>query len=386
MALSTHSALPQQQRPKLRLDSLTGLRWWAAFGVFAYHFLNIGEFTGSHLAVMGYSGVAFFFVLSGFVLTWSARPTTTVRQFWMRRFARIWPAHFVALLLAIPVFYPLHPNPDHFWEKAFAWGPLLVSAVLLHGFSHNALYLFGGNPASWTLSCEAFFYALHPAIHRVFQKLRTYALPLLIAVCVALGYFTRFYWEAPVPLARAWEFFLGIIAALLLKRGVRFRVPMVVMYIGLAALGLFYWALKRAGYFPDVATLLTPYWSLIQPLVFMAAIMIAATADIEGRRSLMRHPIMVRGGEWSYCFYLVHATILYAFRAAYVESVGIVGFALLLLASLAGAAALYYLVERPCERRLRAWGDRRFGCPPSGKPTPTRAASPTDPNPQAPQN
>ncbi len=34
--------LPQQAGPHkvLRLDSLTGLRWWTAFGVFAYHFQN----------------------------------------------------------------------------------------------------------------------------------------------------------------------------------------------------------------------------------------------------------------------------------------------------------------------------------------------------------
>lgn len=28
-------------KKRLRLDSLTGLRWWAAFGVFAYHMANL---------------------------------------------------------------------------------------------------------------------------------------------------------------------------------------------------------------------------------------------------------------------------------------------------------------------------------------------------------
>lgn len=50
--------LPQQSAPRkvLRLDSLTGLRWWAAFGVFAYHFQNVGHFRGSALAAIGYTG------------------------------------------------------------------------------------------------------------------------------------------------------------------------------------------------------------------------------------------------------------------------------------------------------------------------------------------
>lgn len=38
--------------------------------------------------------------------------------------------------------------------------------------------LFSGNPAAWTLTCEAFLYTLHPAINRVLRGLtlrRTYA-------------------------------------------------------------------------------------------------------------------------------------------------------------------------------------------------------------------
>ena len=54
------------------------------------------------VARYGNHGVAFFFVLSGFVLTWSAR---------------IYPAHVVALLVAIPVFYSVTsatPDPSRF--------------------------------------------------------------------------------------------------------------------------------------------------------------------------------------------------------------------------------------------------------------------------------
>ncbi|WP_153006429.1 acyltransferase [Leucobacter sp. G161] len=58
----------------------------------------------STLVLFGNSGVAFFFVLSGFVLTYSARPATTTRNFYWRRFGRIYPAHIVALLLAVLCF------------------------------------------------------------------------------------------------------------------------------------------------------------------------------------------------------------------------------------------------------------------------------------------
>src|SRR3954470_17084064 len=77
------------------LPSLTGLRWVAALLVFAFHSAGYGVLTTSwwHLTRFGFIGVSFFFVLSGVVLTWSSRPGQTSRQFYWRRFARIYPSH-----------------------------------------------------------------------------------------------------------------------------------------------------------------------------------------------------------------------------------------------------------------------------------------------------
>src|SRR5919107_1067497 len=76
------------------LPSLTGLRWMAALLVFGLHVHNFGWFggTGGRLVSWafgaGATGVSFFFVLSGFVLTWSARPRDRALAFWRRRVAR----------------------------------------------------------------------------------------------------------------------------------------------------------------------------------------------------------------------------------------------------------------------------------------------------------
>ena len=63
-----------------RLDSLTGLRWWAAFAVFFFHLRNLIPLPGpiEAIAQFGYLGVTFFFVMSGYVLTMSWRPTSGV--------------------------------------------------------------------------------------------------------------------------------------------------------------------------------------------------------------------------------------------------------------------------------------------------------------------
>lgn len=119
----------------VRLDALTGLRWWAAFMVFLFHMRVFAPVPQPLAAVFdqGYLGVTFFFVLSGFVLTWSLKPGVSTSTFYWRRFARIWPATMVALLLAIPVFYSigLGQSTPALELKPFDLGILALSVLLL---------------------------------------------------------------------------------------------------------------------------------------------------------------------------------------------------------------------------------------------------------------
>lgn len=126
------SALPN---PTSRLDSLTGLRWWAAFAVFLFHVRNVVRMPApiSDFVSFGNFGVAFFFILSGFVLTWSWRERVGVGTFYWRRFARIYPLHLVTLLIAIPVFYSFAPNPEQTWVKPVDWGVFILCLLLLQG-------------------------------------------------------------------------------------------------------------------------------------------------------------------------------------------------------------------------------------------------------------
>lgn len=93
-----------------RLDSLTGARGVAAGVVFLSHIATGGVFAaGSSVQdvlatatkTAGTIGVSFFFLLSGFVLTWSARPTDTYGGFLRRRLVKIYPNHVVTFCLAL---------------------------------------------------------------------------------------------------------------------------------------------------------------------------------------------------------------------------------------------------------------------------------------------
>jgi len=92
-------------------------------------------------------GVSFFFVLSGFVLTWAYDPTMSVRGFYLRRFARIYPLHAVTWLVAFLVVDP---------ELA---GKARRALLLVQVWSGKQTDAFAMNSVSWSLGCEAFFYA-----------------------------------------------------------------------------------------------------------------------------------------------------------------------------------------------------------------------------------
>lgn len=345
-----------------RLDSLTGLRWWAAFGVFAHHYRNIGDLPGLELAGVGYTGVMFFFVLSGFVLTWSARREVTIPQFWVRRAARIWPAHLVALALAVPVFYAVLGPSAGSWQKEVGWIPIVLSAVLLQGFFRDVAILMGGNPAAWTLSCEALFYLLHPLLHRVISRLRGVLLGVVAGLVLALGVLSC--WPGispPAALGFLWQFLVGMLIALAMRRGLRLRVPWAVpVGIGVAVV-IGFWMLTREPLEGQELQIVQFVVRFGPPVVYGLMIAMFASIDLDGRASPMRWRPMVVGGDISYAFYLVHATVLYAFRAASGRSDSPVVALVLLSACIGVACMLHYGVERPMERVLRRLGDRRFG-------------------------
>lgn len=357
-----------------RIDALTGLRWYAAFFVFAFHMLVFAPLPPLASAFLGegFYGVTFFFVLSGFVLTWSASARVSQSTFYWRRFARVWPSHFVALLVAIPVFYSFDPSPAQTWVKPVSLGILALSVVLLQGWSLNPTLLFSGNPAAWTLTCEAFFYALHPYLLRVLGRTRVRGSLIFVMVVVVVAFGFRaltasspgeWFSHIPLPVTRLTEFALGMAIAWAMRCGWRPRVP---AWVGLGSIVAVLAALVlipryRAGGLP--ALLITTFSNELITVACGLAILAVATQCLRGRTSVFARRFHVRLGEWSFAFYLVHATMIYVFLAIFGSQpaswFNLLWFAVLLALDIAGAAALHHFVERPVENRLRRWKDDR---------------------------
>lgn len=320
----------------------------------------------------GYLGVTFFFVLSGFVLTWSARPDVPQSTFYWRRFARIYPSHFVALLLAIPVFYTLGPVPEGSFLKPFDAGILSLSFLLLQGWWLVPVILFSGNPAAWTLTCEAFFYAVHPYVSKVLGPLaRRGAMVFAIgAVAIAFGYRTAaistpdaWFAALPLPIVRVTEFILGMALAWAIRSGWRPRIHPAVGVGSMAAVVLAIAIIPR--YFAGVPglSLVPSFGNEMFTVACALAIVAIAQWSLDGRRSWFESKLQVKLGEWSFAFYLVHATFIYiALRIFGLQQpswLNIGWFVVLLAVDLTAAWALHSFVERPMERRMRRWKDQR---------------------------
>ena len=363
----------------MRLDSLTGLRWWAAFAVFCYHMMNFAPVPGlGAVARYGNHGVAFFFVLSGFVLTWSARISgTTVANFYWRRLARIYPAHVVALLVAIPVFYSVTsatPDPSRFWVKPFAVVPLLLSLVLLQSWFKDPSIRFSGNPAAWTLGVEAFFYALHPWLSRLLARVSRRGALLALGSVTAVVMLHRVavvrdpsgvLASLPIPVARLEEFVMGMVVARLVQLGAgRWIRP----WMGYAALAAFVsWSvlLRRYGWAGPWSVWAQNLELQVLAVLFALTILGIANNDLAQRRSWLRHRVLVTLGTWSFAFYLVHATVMYAVSSAVglrpMSVKNLLWYPVVFALALAAAWALYRFVEHPVERRLRHWGNAHLG-------------------------
>ena len=349
-----------------RVESLTGLRWWAAFFVFCHHMTQLAPLPIFKFLQYGTSGVTFFFVLSGFVLTWSSRPGTKISTFYRRRFARIFPLYFLTLVAAIFVFYRFDPPAGMSWIKPVSLTVLVLSGLLLQGWSNNPTVLYGGNPAGWTLSVEAFFYAYFPFVWRATQRLKTVGGLILCVSVLVLGGAYRlalFHYKAdvpvlPQPVLHSVAFLFGIGLAISLRSGWKPRIP---VWFAFLITGGGLWLLWYSGAHPtQVPGAVTMGLCQKEILTFLYGFLILAVAarDTRGGRSVLRSKPMVALGQWSYAFYLVHATILYAIK----EYHGIAGpigwsnltwYAGVLVLSIFASALLYKLVEHPLERKLR---------------------------------
>jgi peptidoglycan/LPS O-acetylase OafA/YrhL len=182
-----------------RLPAITSIRFFAALHVVIFHLHAIKVAAGpqwyQNFASIGYVGVSLFFVLSGFILVYTyANRETPARSFWRARFARIYPAYLFSLIVTAPFFiYVLFVMPmqsggnmDMFvWPKHHPLASALLVPALLQSWIPGAALAW--NSVAWSLSVEAFFYLIFPALIVLLMRKRNSTLMSLVLICWALS-------------------------------------------------------------------------------------------------------------------------------------------------------------------------------------------------------
>ena len=354
------------------LPALTALRFVAAAYVLAFHF---GTYAMSRAAMpdavfLGYSGVTFFFLLSGFILAYNYQRVdlserAALVRFLRSRVARVYPVYLLALAVGVPWFVV--------WTAKVA-PPLqtlmAASAVLaplgLHAWVPGAACAL--DCPSWSVSAELFFYALFPLLLPLVLRrpgvtalvtLAAWATATTLAILAWNRYAPGLSLIAPTtdaaallaqaikynPLMRLPEFVAGLLLFVLWRR-VRLPTPLLLAGAGAAAAAL----VASVGAIPEVLT-----HNGLTALVWAPVIL----AGAQVRSGPLTAGWFVFLGRISFALYLLHVPIYVfvsglhrALLAGRLDGIPWLTAALAAFLSLAAASAVHLWVEEPARRRI----------------------------------
>jgi peptidoglycan/LPS O-acetylase OafA/YrhL len=142
----------------MRIEQLTFTRFIAALAIVIFHFgRDIFPFDAELIRPViaaSNTGVSYFFILSGFVITiaYFHHPAIKSADFYLFRISRIFPAFLLSVILTLFYFLLTGIEIDVL--------NLVLQLLLLHAWIKE--YCLTLNFPSWSLSVEIMFYALYP--------------------------------------------------------------------------------------------------------------------------------------------------------------------------------------------------------------------------------
>ncbi|MCZ2291205.1 MAG: acyltransferase [Burkholderiales bacterium] len=347
------------------------LRGVAAFIVLLFHFRDVTTSVGQALDARtaflsnGRIWVDFFFLLSGFILSHvygksvAAAPAAgrKTKEFYLARFARIYPLHIVTLLAMILVevsAYIFRPEiADAFVNEDKQWPSILRHLTLTHAWV--SLSHLQWNAPSWSISTEAFAYLCFPLLVLLLghSNRAVRALPALAAIIVYVHTFSTFDdIGEQQPLLRCMAGFVGGMILYRIWLAYRSRLLAFVSPLQLSAL---------------VIAIIAMHIGLNQAVAMIAlAVLILTTADDSGplARVLAWRPMLLLG-TLSYSIYMTHWIFyrLYWMYGGYVFAdlasayspvkVYALKVGLLTILSLSLAYISYRWIELPSRSRLK---------------------------------
>jgi peptidoglycan/LPS O-acetylase OafA/YrhL len=362
---------------KERLQNIQALRGVAALMVLAAHVKGAeGDYGGAgtllpHVLYMGVVGVDLFFLISGFVMAHvalsGARGSAAARRFLYNRGARIYPVYWAATLLLMV----LYAGKQVLFHEATPF-PNPVETFLLLPDDHFPLL-----PVGWTLVHEMYFYA----VFTLFVAMRRIGLPMLLGAWTAIlivalraGVFDANAWTKVVFNPLTFEFILGALIALAMRRGMtQLALPALIAGVALFAIETAFYSNALyphvMGEFAKRAVIFAPPFAL----------MLYGAAALERQGKVIAPAWLIRTGDASYSLYLIHIPVFLVVGKLVSISIpdGWIDNLVLIILYAAGAIAagfaLHHFVERPLLAATKRLGDRIFTARSQTAVTPDKA-------------
>lgn len=378
------------------LPALTSLRFFAALAVVVLHYRDLlGPLPAwlLHGIVGGQYGVTFFFVLSGFILTykyksWFEQGVRDAAYWRFQRFrlARVYPLYLLGLLLDTPWHLIERAQAGQLGhDSALYWASWLLNLVGLQAWVPAVPYAMFWNTPAWSVSAEFFFYAAFPFVTALLgRRLRSpgalaagfvAAIVLSTALSGLVIHALVFQWQAPAqtqyiamvynPLLRCNEFLAGCLAGHYFlqtrgrgryagswlfesRRGRNAACIACLAAIALRAGSADYTGPSAWWWLADVSV---KYSAYILPFgVFILAVASGPT----WLSPLLENRNLILLGDASYALYIIHWSATTFLRMNFLASAGTpFVHSLFLIGTVALSVACYRWIEVPWRQRLR---------------------------------
>lgn len=376
-----------------RLEPLTALRFFAAAMIVVHHCASLFQLDPQRRlssAVLDH-GVSFFFILSGFILTYvyaDLSGAKQVREYLIARVARIWPSHIIAGILGLLLIPLMHTHDSWLLAiynfKYVFFTSLLANLFLLQSWIPDSAFYFSVNPPSWSISVELFFYVSFIALILPSKKggwISKLLVCLVISIIPVLSLEllksvlgpdripgdVASYATFICPFTRLFEFVLGMsVAQLFLRRNLLVRQnvwPSTIqeMLIVIASmLSICYMNVLLKDFIQAIRIGPLYPWLIHVGSAPVFALLIFVMAKNEGFISrALSHPIFVWLGQISYSIYLLHLPILYYFKAHAADFVHCnrwMFFSLYCILVVLAAHLNHQFIEDPFRKLIRSLG------------------------------
>jgi peptidoglycan/LPS O-acetylase OafA/YrhL len=345
-------------------DTFDALRFFAFFKVFLLH-LPLENFpVYNFLKQGGGMGVSFFFVLSGFLITYMllTEKTTTgtihLRRFFWRRILRIWPLYYAMVAFAFLTpwllkLFELSSSSNGYTPNWLLSLSFLENYKMIATNDHPNVSPLG---VTWSLCIEEHFYLVWGL---AFYLLPVKRIPFFFLTCVVMAFISRFLFIRngllTIDLLTNIDFFVygAIPAYILMRKGERLlqwvkAIPLMVQVLIIALVISYVILSPHYGY---------PYQVWIEPIVLgvLFSLLITLVLPPGSRFRIPESHLLSRLGRYTYGLYLIHTIVINFLVQLFTRQWGMpdrtetaLAFGFLAFALSLGAAMVsFHFIERP---------------------------------------